>query len=312
MIIDITYSGEKPDKKTVVALGVFDGIHLGHRAILKKAQEQIENGYDFLLCTFASKTVTTKTDNGALEVLLSDEEKKNIAQEFSPKYIYSPKFSEIKDFLAETFVKQILIKKLNAGIVVCGSDFHFGKGGFADTSTLKTLCESYGVSVIEVKPVLYEGEKISSTTIRKCIQKGDIKLANTLLGYNYFYYLTVMHGNEIGRTLDFPTINQEIIKGKILPKFGVYITRTFIDGSWHKSISNVGIKPTIEIKSKPLIETNIFGYCGNAYDKKVKVELLDFLRAEAKFDSVNNLKDQIKKDIEKTNKYFERVEYNNE
>ena len=125
-----------------------------------------------------------------------------------------------------------------------------------------------------------------------------------MLGYNYYYKLPVLHGNEIGRMLDFPTINQEISKGNILPKFGVYITRTMTDNKWRNSVSNIGVKPTVEVRKLPLIETNILDFEGNIYGQVIKVELLDFLRPERKFESIDELKRQVKSDINKTKEFL--------
>lgn len=307
MILDITKSKVAFQNKTAVTMGIFDGVHIGHRTVINTACEFKKQGLDVVLFTFKTDTVTTK-GRGHIEMLLSDDLKREHFDKLGVDYIYSPAFDEMKNMTAELFVEQVLYKKLNAKVVVCGEDFRFGKGAKGDAEKLKLLCEKYHIKTVIVKQAKYEGRKISSSEIRECIRCGEIKRANEMLGYNYYYKLPVLHGNEIGRTLDFPTINQEITKGHILPLFGVYITRTKIDGKWHNSISNIGVKPTFEESSAPLIETNILDFEGDIYGQVVEVELICFLRSERKFESVDELKRQVKSDINKTREFFKHWE----
>ncbi len=307
MILDITKSKDAFKNKTVVTMGIFDGVHRGHQAVINTACEFKRQGLDVVLFTFKTDTVTTK-GRGFIEMLLSDDLKKERFDKLGVDYIYSPAFDEMKNMTSAQFVEQVLHKKLNAEVVVCGEDFRFGKGAKGDAEKLKLLCEKYHIKTVIVKQAKYEGRKISSSDIRDCIRHGEIKRANEMLGYNYYYKLPVLHGNKIGRTLDFPTINQEITKGYILPLFGVYITRTKIDGKWYNSISNIGVKPTVEERSAPLIETNILDFEGDIYGQVVEVELICFLRPERKFESVDELKRQVKSDINKTREFFEHWE----
>ena len=307
MILDITKSKVAFKNKTAVTMGIFDGVHIGHQAVINTACEFKKQGLDVVLFTFKTDTVTTK-GRGFIEMLLSDDLKKERFDKLGVDYIYSPAFDEMKNMTSAQFVEQVLYKKLNAEVVVCGEDFRFGKGAKGDAEKLKLLCEKYHIKTVIVKQAKYEGRKISSSDIRDCIRHGEIKRANEMLGYNYYYKLPVLHGNEIGRTLDFPTINQEITKGYIFPLFGVYITRTKIDGKWYNSISNIGVKPTVEERSVPLIETNILDFEGDIYGQVVEVELICFLRPERKFESVDELKRQVKSDINKTREFFEHWE----
>ena len=307
MILDITKSKDAFQNKTAVTMGIFDGVHRGHQAVINTACEFKKQGLDVVLFTFKTDTVTTK-GRGFIEMLLSDDLKKERFDKLGVDYIYSPAFNEMKNMTSAQFVEQVLYKKLNADVVVCGEDFRFGKGAKGDAEKLKLLCEKHHIKTVIVKQAKYEGRKISSSDIRDCIRHGEIKRANEMLGYNYYYKLPVLHGNEIGRTLDFPTINQEITKGYIFPLFGVYITRTKIDGKWYNSISNIGVKPTVEERSVPLIETNILDFEGDIYGQVVEVELICFLRPERKFESVDELKRQVKSDINKTREFFEHWE----
>ena len=312
MITDITKNAGVLEKKTVVSMGIFDGVHRGHQAVINTACKFKEQGLDFVLFTFKTDTVTTKGRYGHIEMLLSDVLKKEHFDKMGVDYIYSPAFGEIKNMTAAQFVEQVLYKRLNAQIVVCGEDFRFGKGAEGDAEKLNMLCEKFSIKTVVVKQAQYKGRKISSSEIRECIRQGDIKRANEMLGYNYYYKLPVMHGNKIGRTLDFPTINQEISKGHILPKFGVYITRTKIDEKWRHSVSNIGIKPTVEVRAAPLIETNILDFEEDIYGQVIQVELLDFLRSEKKFESIDTLKQQVQTDINKTREFFKARRIYNE
>ncbi len=303
MILDITKSDVTFKNKTVVTMGIFDGVHRGHQAVINTACEFKKQKLDVVLFTFKTDTVTTK-GRGYIEMLLSDDLKREHFDRMGVDYIYSPAFDEMKNMTSAQFVEQVLYNKLNAEVVVCGEDFHFGRNAEGDAEKLKFLCGKFHIKTVIVKQAQYEGKKISSSEIRDCIRQGEVKRANEMLGYNYYYKLPVLHGNEIGRMLDFPTINQEISKGNILPKFGVYITRTMIDNKWRNSVSNIGVKPTVEVRKLPLIETNILDFEGNIYGQVIKVELLDFLRPERKFESIDELKRQVKSDINKTKEFL--------
>lgn len=304
MILDITKSKKSFENKTVVSMGIFDGVHKGHQAVINTACELKEQGLDFVLFTFKTDTVTTKGSSGYIEMLLSDDLKKEHFERLGVDYIYAPDFNEMKNMTSAQFIEQVLYRKLNAAAVVCGEDFRFGRNAEGDAEKLEMLCKKFRIKTVIVKQAQYEGKKISSSEIRDCIRNGKIKRANEMLGYNYYYKLPVLHGNEIGRTLDFPTINQKILEKQILPKFGVYITRTKIDEKWYNSISNIGVKPTVEKMSVPLIETNILDFEGDIYGQVVKVELICFLRPERKFKSIDELKKQVYSDIKKTSEFF--------
>ena len=308
MILDITKSKGTFKNKTVVSMGIFDGVHIGHQAVINTACKFKEQGLDFVLFTFKTDTVTTKGKDGYIETLLSDDLKKEHFESLGVDFVYSPAFNEMKNMTAQQFVEQVLYKKLNAKVVVCGEDFRFGKDAKGDAEKLKLLCKKLDIKTIIVAQAQYDGRKISSSEIRNFIREGEIKRANEMLGYNYYYKLPVLHGNEIGRRLDFPTINQEISKRCVLPKFGVYITRTEIDGKWYQSVSNIGVKPTVEKRSVPLIETNIFDFEGDIYGSVVKVELLEFSRPEQVFESFDKLKKQVQSDINKTREFFKTEE----
>jgi riboflavin kinase/FMN adenylyltransferase len=285
LTIDLTDSGISPEKCTVTALGLFDGLHLGHRGVIERAVSIAAEHDDAepAVFTFKTDTVSSKESGG---VLFSDEIKMEIMGEMGVKYIYSPDFALLRDYSAEDFAEKILLEKLNAKYVVCGYDFRFGKNAAGDTDLLKKLCGKHGAKVITVPPVKSEsGERISSTAVRELIREGNVRKAAEMLGFDYFLKLPVKSGNRIGRTIDFPTINQQLPRGQVVPKYGVYASLAEFDGRTYRGVTNIGIKPTI------------MDFDGDLYGKTVKLSLIDFVRPERKFDSIEELKMQIQKDV---------------
>ena len=299
-----------PKEKTVCALGLFDGVHQGHRLIINKAVAAAkEKGLKSAVFCFKTNTVTSKGENGKIEMLISDEEKLEKIEALGVDYIYSPDFAVFKGMTPEDFVEEILFKRLNCVCAVCGTDFTFGKFAQGKASDLGRIGEAYGMDAVVMDKLAIDGEEVSSTAIREYIKSGEISRANKLLGYNFGFELTVCYGNQLGRTWNFPTINQEIPEDRILPKFGVYCSRVEIDGEKYYGVTNIGIKPTVEKNIKtPLAETYIIDFDGDVYGKTVRTELYEFIRPERKFESFDELKAEIGKNICQAKKYFERID----
>lgn len=281
--------------QTSVALGYFDGLHLGHIEVIKSV---LERETASCVLTFTQKTLLPKFDRS--ENILTETQKTEFLAGIGVEYIYAADFAEIKNFTPEEFVDEILIKKLNARYAACGANFHFGKGGCANALDLREICEKRGIELRVVPTVIMRDTVISSSHIRRLIKEGKVAEANEFLGYELTYDLPVVYGNQIGRTIDSPTINQLIPDGMIVPRFGVYKSWTILDGKDLPSITNIGVKPTVDYDGSPLMETHIVGFDGDLYGKTVKVALRDFIRDETKFADLNELKEQIKKDIQKT------------
>lgn len=278
-------------ERTAVSLGIFDGVHIGHRAVLNSANK---SGLKTAVFTFLSETVTTKGNKG---VIYTDKRKLELLKSLSVEYIFAPKFSDFKDMPAEDFVKAVLVGVFNAGEVFCGEDFRFGKGAAAGADDLCELCRRYGIKLNVTPPVMYKGQAVSSTRIKNALISGDISSANDMLYEKFGYFEKVIHGNEIGRTLRFPTINQAIPEKTVLPRFGVYLTEVEVFGKTYRGVSNVGVKPTVGNK-EPLMETHILDFSGDLYGESLKVKLIKFLREEKKFASLNELKRQVDFDIQ--------------
>ena len=285
-----------------MALGIFDGVHLGHRAVVKEAVSFKEK--DFMCVAFTFQTDTVIKRGEKIEAILSDSLKAERLIGLGCDGVVSPDFNELRDLSAEDFVKEILIKKLNMQAVVCGYDFRFGKNGSGDCRTLRELGKRLGFEVRVVKPFVVSGEVLSSTMVRELIKNGEISRANELLFENYQLELEVVHGAQVGRTWNFPTINQLIPKGQAVAKFGVYCSKVLIDGKWYRGVTNIGVKPTVNSQNEPLAETYIMDYDGDLYGRKIRLTLYEFIRPERKFSSLEELKEEIARNKKFAENYF--------
>ncbi len=296
---NLTQTNYIPEKRTAVALGLFDGVHIGHQDVIRHTCQYAGFGYASAVFTFKTDTITSKGHDGRVEMLLSDAAKWRKFDTLGVEYLFTPEFSILRNMPPEDFVRTILRYRLNAAVAVCGEDFRFGRGALGNSESLKVLGKKFGIKVEIVPPTLFLGAPVSSTRIRTAVRDGDMKTANAMLGYPFTLTLPVLHGQELGRTLDFPTINQKIPKGQVLPRFGVYASLVQINGGVFRGVTNIGLKPTVcEQNYTPTVETYIIGFEGDLYGKTIPVELLKFLRPETRFASIAELKDAIAKDIE--------------
>ena len=305
---NISNSDKIPENKTAVALGVFDGIHRGHQAVISHALSYHEEGLSSAVFTFSTRTITTK-GNGALDSIMSDELKLEMLDDLGVKYVYSPDFSVLKDMTAEAFVEEILYKKMNAAVAVCGENFRFGKGASASSHVLAEICLKFGIKTHIMPYAFFNGTPINSTEIRGLIKEGSVDIANYLLGYDFHFRLNIVKGNQIGRTINFPTINQQFPSMQVIPRFGVYASETLIGGALRKSVTNIGVKPTIGGEEFPLAETHIFDFSDDIYGSDATIYLKRFIRPERKFSSINELRLQLEKDILKAKEilYFDHT-----
>lgn len=294
---DLTGTECIAERFTAVAAGVFDGVHLGHRAVIDKAVSVAGNADNTsaAVFTFDTPTVTTK---GGIGFILNREDKLAELERLGAEYVYSPDFSLCRGLSAERFVREVLAARMRARYVVCGEDFRFGKNASGNTELLKKLGKELGFEAITVPSIDDKsGERISSTLIRQLISEGNISRVNGLLGYDYYFTLPVVGGRKIGRTLGFPTINQPLENERVMPRFGVYSSVAEFDGREYKSITNIGVKPTVSDSKRVLAETYIIGFEGELYGKNIKLSLKEFMRSELKLDSLDELKAQINKDL---------------
>lgn len=258
--------------RIAVAVGDFDGMHLAHKTVVTGAED-----------------TTIYCVNNRFSLL-----QKSIFVQRYPRVVFAD-FDEIKDFSAEEFIEKVLIGKFGAETVLCGFNFRFGKDAMWSALDLRHYLEGRNIWVRILEAQEFESKPISSTRIRKAVSDGRIRSANEMLGYNFTFENEVIMGDQRGRTIGYPTINQKLPEGLVVPKFGVYSSLTTVNGKTYKSFTNIGVRPTWRVK-EPLCETHIFDFSGDLYGKTVAVELIDYLRAEKIFKNVDELKEQLNYD----------------
>lgn len=282
------------NEQTCVALGLFDGVHIGHRAVIGKA---IELGKQNTLLptafTFTNGTLSVKK----AKPIISDAQKEKMLLSLGIQRVHTESFESIRDMSPQEFFEGILLGKLCCRAIVCGYDFRFGKNAAGDVKLLKELCDKNGVKLSAIDKVEKGGETVSSTAIREYIASGNIEKANELLGYRLCYEGEIICGRKLGREMDFPTANQYIPQDVVAPRNGVYRSEMVISGISYDCITNAGIKPTVDYSGRPLFETHIFDFSADIYGKKVQLYLCELLREERRFSSVAELKEQIRQDV---------------
>ena len=291
---------------TAVALGHFDGVHKGHQLVIGNAVKcKGQNNLTPVVFTFQQNPASI-VKNKKIPYLMLREDKNSFMEKLGVEILFDIDFHTAKGILPEEFVREILYKKLKASRVYCGFNYHFGNGGTANSENLRDLCSKYNIEVVALPPAMYNDEPISSTRIRHYLKQGRVSDVTKMLGREYSYELTVCKGNQLGRRMGTPTFNQIIPDGMILPRFGVYVTAvTNAEGKKVCGVTNIGIKPTIGADA-PLAETWLPNYsCGELYGKKVRFEILDFIRGEKKFGSIYELKASILSDGQKALKIFQ-------
>lgn len=278
--------------KTAIALGFFDGGHIGHQAVLNAVLNERERGYTPCVFTFKMNSFAPMSKKGIV-ILQTQEQKEITLKRMGIEKIFSPAFEEFMDMEPREFVENVLIKEYGARFIACGYDFHFGKNAKGTVDDLRAICSEYNVELKVVEAVLYDDEAISSTRIRNAIADGNIPLANALLGRPFSLTSTIIHGKKLGRTISFPTINQRFETDSIVPKFGVYATILNLAQGRKIGATNVGIKPTVSDIPEVLAETYIVDFSGDIYGEEVEVEFYEFIRGEQKFSSIEELKNAI-------------------
>ena len=285
-------------KSTIITIGTFDGVHLGHQKILKKLNVEAENnGLESSVLTFFPHPRTVLNPDSSLKLINTIDERISLFKKSKiDNLIVHPFTKDFSELDSEDYVKNILVDQLKAKIVLIGYDHKFGKNRTADINNLKEYGIKYNFEVIEIKAEEINDIAISSTKIRNSIEEGDIQLTNSYLGYEFSFFGKVVKGNSIGKTLGFPTANIKIGTDlKLIPKNGVYLISTIINQKIIFGMMNIGIKPTTNENTKS-IEVNLFDFNQDLYDTNITIYIKQFLREEIKFDSLNELKLQIEKD----------------
>lgn len=281
---------------TAIALGKFDGVHVGHQLLINGLKKERLTGRKALVFTFGESPMSVLSDSIKKSIYTTDEKAYYFEQLGVDILLEYPFTKEFASCSPEEFIEECLVKQLGVASVYVGEDFRFGKDRSGNVELLKLLGKEYGFDVYALPKKERHGNVVSSTLIRDMLNT-QFHVANELLGNPYFVYGEVVHGNHLGRTIGFPTMNQRISEQKLTPAFGVYASRVFINGAYYNAISNLGRKPTIEGEHTVGLETYILDFEGDLYGEKIQVELLFFIRPEEKFSDVDALKAQIQKDI---------------
>ena len=288
------------DNKKVMALGFFDGIHVGHAELLNRTKERAaEVGAVPSVLTFDIHPDTLVFKKN-IPLINSAYDRENIIQRcFGIEDILFIHFSQkVMHMDWQEFIDE-LIDEMNLVWIVVGHDFCFGYKGLGTAEKLKAHCECRGVGCDIIPAVCRDGIVVSSTLIRELITSGNIEKANEYLGRPHTLTDTVRSGYHLGTKIGSPTINMRIPEGVIVPRHGVYAAKAYLaDEREFISVTNIGVKPTVDYKDKPLAETHIMDYSGDLYGRVLRVSLLDFIRPERRFNSVSELKEQLDRDKE--------------
>lgn len=285
--------GQKTDGKRVTALGFFDGVHLGHRALIARAKRVAEeNGIPMAVFTFSSESFGKKGTGR----IYSTEEKLEIIEKLGADEVIIADFSSVMNISAKDFVLGTLTGELGTVFSVCGADFRYGKGAEGDAQLLARLMREGGGDCVIVSDETLNGKKVSTTAIKDFLRAGDMQTANALLGEPLFVSGVVERGLGLGKSLGFPTVNTPLGAKSEFLRRGVYRSEAEIDGVRKSSITNLGSCPTVGEREIHL-ESYILDGTGDIYGKKIKIFLLEFLRDEKRFESKNDLIMQINVDI---------------
>jgi len=300
------YNSTKP---SVITIGTFDGVHIGHKKIINQLTSiSSKNNLISILLSFFPHPKMVLQNDKELKLINTIQEKEGLLNSLNLDYLIIKEFTkEFSRLSALEFVRDILVNKLNAKHIIIGYDHHFGRNRTANIEQLKEFGELYDFKVTEILAQDIDDIAISSTKIRKSLINGEIRLANKFLGYNFFFSGNVVHGNNIGKTISFPTANIKIdAPYKLVPKNGVYIVKTIIDNQITFGMMNIGYNPTFNGKQKS-IEIHFMNFNKNIYDKTLTIEMILRIRNEIKFNSVDDLKKQLEQDKLSTLNYIKSL-----
>lgn len=292
------------EESTAIAIGKFDGIHIGHKKLISEILKAKEQNLKSCVFTFDPPPAVLFGLSDGRE-LTTREEKRCLFERMGVDILIEfPMTLETAAILPLDFIENILVKRMKAALIVAGEDVSFGAKGKGNSSLLKEMSVQFHYDLKIIKKVCHNGREISSTYVRSAVETGNMKLVRSLLGMAYPFAGKVVQGNQLGRTLGFPTANLEIVKEKLLPPCGVYYSEVFIEGKKYKGISNVGYKPTVNKDKIPGIETYVYDLDENLYGKDIEVGLLEFKRPELSFLNVAALKKQVDLDLEDGKKFL--------
>ena len=296
-------------KKTILTLGTFDGVHIGHKKILERLIQNTKNKeFESLVLTFFPHPRMVLQEKSEIKLLNTIPEKIDLLESIGIENLVIHPFDETFSRLtAEEFVEKILVDQFHIHKIIIGYDHRFGRNRTANIDDLIVFGEKYGFEVEQISVQELNDISVSSTKIRKAIEEGDICLTNSYLGYDYFLTGTVVEGKQLGRTIGFPTANLNIEEDyKLIPKTGVYVVKSTIDDKVVPGIMNIGVNPTLG-ENTLTVEIHYLDFDANLYGKQLKVSILQYIREEQKFDSLESLKIQIQNDKEQAVSYIKSL-----
>lgn len=286
------------EKKTILTLGTFDGVHIGHKKILERITQQTENGkYESLVLTFFPHPRMVLQEKSEIKLLNTISEKTKLLENTGIENLVIHPFNEnFSRLTAEEFVHSILVDQFHIHKIIIGHDHRFGRNRTANIDNLIAFGAEYGFEVEQITAQEIQDVSVSSTKIRNALNDGNMNLANEYLGYNYFLTGQVVKGKQLGRTIGFPTANIQIEEDyKLIPKNGVYAAKALLKNREVFGMMNIGFNPTVN-GEKQSIEIHLFDFDEDIYDEKIEVSMLHYLREEQKFGSVELLKSQLNQD----------------
>lgn len=288
-----------------ICLGFFDGVHQGHKVVLKNAVNLAgQNGLKSAVITFKEHPLCYLQNRTPRYIIPPEDRLELIAQQ-GIDYIYLLDFDEeIADLIAYDYLKDVIVKYFRPKFITTGFNHYFGAGKKGDSGMLRAYQNEYGYKYFEIPPITYENTLISSSKIRQLVTEGCMENIKNLLGCDFYIKGRVVTGNRIGRTISFPTANLEYPDNIIKASRGAYVAMTEFDGEKYPSIVNLGKRPTVQGAHNVLLEAHLLDFKGNLYDKDIKVSLLKKIRDEQKFDSLPALKQQLVKDEQSAREFF--------
>jgi len=292
----------------VLALGNFDGVHRGHRKILDRVRRVAnERGATATVMTFDPHPPRVVRPDKAPPLLMTTEQRLEAIAGSGVQGAAIVRFThEMSQWDPETFVRSVLVDWMRVGEVWVGANFLFGHDRAGNFSMLRTLGARYGFKAEKIDPVRYKDFVVSSTRIRRLVGEGRVDEAGALLGHQYYVDGSVVHGDHRGAAIGFPTANL-CTENELLPPHGVYATTTTIAGVVRPSITNVGVRPTVEASDRVTVETHLFDFTGNLYGARLRIGFVQRLRDERRFESLDGLREQIAADCDRARVLFDRL-----
>lgn len=298
----------KEIKNPVLTIGTFDGVHLGHQKIIDQLNFEAEKigGESVLFTFYPHPRMILYPESHGLRLIQTQAEKVDKLRRMGlQNVVIHPFTQEFSRLSAIEFVRDFLVNQVGVKKLVIGYDHQFGKNREGSIEFLMEVCETYGFEVIEIAAQEIDEVNVSSTKIRNAIKAGDIETANTFLGEPFLLNGIVVEGSALGRELGYPTANIDVQSDiKLIPGNGVYAVQVEVDGVWHQGMMNIGVRPTIENETTAKIEVHLFDFNSNLYGKSLTVQLLSRSRDEIKFNSLDELKNQLKKDEDIIRAFF--------